>query len=433
MGITPSRNIFFALSVLFLINLMNYFDRSIPAVVLESIGKEFSLTDTSLGIIAIAFTLVHAMVGVPLGYVADRFTRTRVISIGVALWSLLTAASGAAWSFTSFLLARAGVGIGEASFAPAANSLIADLVPSSKRARAIGLFMLGYPIGTFLCYYFVGLIAQVGGWRLPFILAAIPGVLLALLILLVREPIRGGKDSKTSVSRTSIFSLIRMPVFVWLCVFCSFMNMSAYGLVTFLPTLLMRVHGLNVSDAGAISSIVLGGTGLVGLTLGAWLADKFHQKFNGGRLILGAFSMFASTPLLWAGLSSPPGNTQSLLIFLTIGWLLYFIYFVTVYPTLLDIVDASRRGVAMAIVFFFANVLGGGIGTLLTGVLSDRFANEAMLLAGAVELTAADRAIGLNLSLQYVVPAGIFLGGMTMLFALRSYRAMQLTRPVLSR
>lgn len=423
MASTSSKNIVYALSILFLINLLNFFDRAIPAVVLENIGKEFNLSDTNLGIIAIAFTLVHAVVGIPLGYVADRFTRTRVIAVGVAIWSLFTAASGAAWSFMSFLITRAGVGVGEASFAPAANSMIADLVPSSKRARAIGLFMLGYPIGTFLCYYLVGMLAEHGGWRLPFMLAAIPGFILALLILLVREPSRGAQDEPIpQAKRTSIFALFRMPIFGWLCAFCAFMNMAAYGLVSFLPTLLIRVHGLNVADSGAISAIVLGGTGLIGLTLGAWVADKFHQKFHGGRLILGATAMFVSAPLLWIGLTATPGDTRTLATFLTLGWLLYFIYFVTVYPTLLDVVDASQRGIAMAGLYFFANVIGGGAGTLLTGALSDRFATEAMQLASATAMTAEYKAIGLNLALQHVVPSGILLGGVAMLFALRSFR-----------
>src|SRR5438045_3233479 len=111
MPIRTYKHVYFALAVLFLINLLNFFDRAIPAVVLESIGIEFSLSDTSLGIVAIAFTLVHAVIGVPLGYMADRFTRTKVISVGVLIWSGFTAASGMAWSFSSFLATRAGVGI----------------------------------------------------------------------------------------------------------------------------------------------------------------------------------------------------------------------------------------------------------------------------------------------------------------------------------
>lgn len=424
MASRTSSSTFFALAVLFLINLLNFFDRAIPAVVLESIGKEFSLNDTNLGFIAIAFTLVHAVVGIPLGHIADRFSRTRVIAAGVAVWSLFTAFSGVAWSAMSFLLTRAGVGIGEASFAPAANSLIADFVPSAKRARAIGLFMLGYPLGTLLCYYLVGMLAEAGGWRLPFILAAIPGAFLALVILLVREPQRGAQDETSEgAQRTSIFALIRMPLFAWLCVFCACMNMAAYGLVTFLPTLLMRVHGLNMSDSGAVSALVLGGTGLIGLTLGAWIADRFHQAFNGGRLILGGAAMFVAAPLLWRGLTAAPGDTYTLATFLTLGWLLYFFYFVTVYPTLLDVVDASQRGLAMAVLYFCANVVGGGAGTLLTGALSDHFATQAMHLAAATELTAAHKAVGLNLALQHVVPAGIFLGGVAMLLALHAYRA----------
>ena len=131
----PARSIYI-LILLFLINLMNFFDRTIPAVVLEPIRKEFSLDDTALGILGASFTLIYAVAGVPLGYLADRFRRTYILAAGLTAWSLLTAASGLAWSFMSFFWIRLLVGVGEASCAPAANSLIGDLFPSEKRARA---------------------------------------------------------------------------------------------------------------------------------------------------------------------------------------------------------------------------------------------------------------------------------------------------------
>ena len=137
----PARSIYI-LILLFLINLMNFFDRTIPAVVLEPIRKEFSLDDTALGILGASFTLIYAVAGVPLGYLADRFRRTYILAAGLTVWSLLTAASGLAWSFMSFFWIRLLVGVGEASCAPAANSLIGDLFPSEKRARALGVFML---------------------------------------------------------------------------------------------------------------------------------------------------------------------------------------------------------------------------------------------------------------------------------------------------
>lgn len=161
--------------------------------------------------------------------------------------------------------------------------------------------MLGYPIGTFLCYCLVGMLAERGGWRLPFILAAIPGL------------------------------------------------------------------ALGIAD-------------------------------------------------------SAPGDTRTLATFLTLGWLLYFMYFVTVYPTVIDVVDASRRGIAMAVLYFVANVIGGGAGMLLTGTLSDRFARQIMHASEVTERSSKIKGEGLNLAVQYTVPGGILLGGIMMLFALHYYR-----------
>jgi MFS family permease len=157
----------YILILLFLINLMNFFDRTIPAVVLEPIRKEFGLDDTALGILGASFTLIYAVAGVPLGYLADRFRRTYILAAGLTAWSLLTAASGLAWSFMSFFWIRLLVGVGEASCAPAANSVIGDLFPSEKRARALGVFMLGLPLGLLLAFSIVGALAHLAPSTAP--------------------------------------------------------------------------------------------------------------------------------------------------------------------------------------------------------------------------------------------------------------------------
>src|SRR5687767_11286516 len=141
----PPKGARFALAVLFGINFMNFFDRQVAGALSEPLRIEFGLSDTQLGMVATVFTLVYATVGVPLGRLTDRWLRTRLIAIGIASWSVLTAASGAAFSVSTFVAARIGVGIGEASCAPASQSLIADLYPVERRARAMGVFMLGLP------------------------------------------------------------------------------------------------------------------------------------------------------------------------------------------------------------------------------------------------------------------------------------------------
>src|SRR5438128_9743468 len=184
----------FALCVLFGINAMNFYDRQILAAVMEPIRKEWALTDSAMGLLGTAFTLVYAAVGVPLGRLADAWARTRLLSIGVSIWSVLTAASGFAWSYASLFVTRLGVGVGEASCAPAANSLIGDLYPPAQRGRALSIFMLGLPIGLFLSYWLSGRIAQAYGWRAAFYFPCLPGLLLAALSLTIDEPERGAAD-----------------------------------------------------------------------------------------------------------------------------------------------------------------------------------------------------------------------------------------------
>ncbi|NQD95744.1 MFS transporter, partial [Pseudomonas sp. CrR25] len=184
------------LFLLFLANLFNFFDRSIPAIIIEPIRLEWSLSDLQLGLIGTAFTIVYAIAGVPLGRLADTGARRKIMGWGLLAWSGLTAVNGMAWSFWSFLLVRMGVGIGEASYAPAANSLIGDLFPPHKRARAMGLFMLGLPLGLLLAFFSIGAMVEAfDSWRAPFFIAAVPGLVLALFMFFIREPQRGAAES----------------------------------------------------------------------------------------------------------------------------------------------------------------------------------------------------------------------------------------------
>lgn len=413
MPIGITTNVKFALGLLFLVNLLNFFDRAIPAVVLESIRLEFGLNDTSLSMSAVAFTLLHALFGIPIGYLADRYHRVRMISIGVAVWSLFTAASGMTSTYLSHLLMRAGVGVGEATCAPAANSLIADLTPAEKRSRAIGLFMLGYPIGTFACYSLVGAIAEDHGWRMPFLLAAIPGFILALLILLVKEPSRGAQEHRQSIAapKLSIWKIICIPTVALLCMGCTIVTIAAYTMVTFLPTFLIRTHAVSMADAGLYAAITLGVTGVIGLLLGGLIADRVHLRSNFGRLRLGGLSMMLAAPLLWMGLALNYLPFATLLCCLFAGWLLYYMYFVTVYPAALEVVSPNQRGLTIAVLYFFGNVFGGGAGTILAGWTSDTFARSAMHAAAASEMSDAFRAQGLQAAMELIIPVCLLLGG----------------------
>src|SRR5277367_5199400 len=180
----------FALFVLFVINLLNFFDRQLIGALGEPIRKEFHLSDTALGLLGTVATLMYAVVGLPMGRLADRWYRTRLLAAGTAVWSLLTAASGLAHNYTQLFVSRLGVGVGEAACAPAGQSLIGDLFPPQQRARAMGVFMLGLPAGLFVAYISAGAIGAAWGWRSAFLIACVPGIVFGLLALRIPEPVR---------------------------------------------------------------------------------------------------------------------------------------------------------------------------------------------------------------------------------------------------
>src|ERR1700736_1997142 len=188
-------NAWFALWVLFAINAINFFDRQILGAVGEPIRKEWGLSDSTMGALGTAFTLLYAFVGVPFGRLTDKGKRTWVLSAGVFIWSLMTATSGAARNFWQLFTCRLGVGVGEAACAPAPTSLIGDLFPASRRARVLSIFMLGLPVGIALSFAASGTITRSYGWRPAFYVAGIPGLLCALIVLFIREPKRGAAET----------------------------------------------------------------------------------------------------------------------------------------------------------------------------------------------------------------------------------------------
>jgi MFS family permease len=399
----------YALFVLFGINLMNFYDRQIPAAVTELLRLEWQLNDTQLGVLATAFTLIYAVAGVPLGRLADRGARTKVLAYGVTFWSALTAASGLAINYGTMFAARLGVGIGEASCSPAANSLIGDLYPAQRRARAISVFMLGLPIGIFLSNLISGSLAQAYGWRVPFFIAVIPGIFLAFLALRIREPKRGAAEiyqtapAAAAPIESPYRSVLSIPTMWWIILSGALHNFNAYAVNAFMPAFLGRYHGMSLQQANTISAFVLGAVGVVGLLAGGWAADWMRSKRANGRMLLSALSLAVSTPCVYLALSQPKGSMLPFIILMGIGWMLIYVYYVTVYPAIQDVVAPGLRGTAMALYFFAMYVLGGSFGTTILGKLSDHYATRAMEQAGATAMEPAFRAAGLH-DAFYVVP-----------------------------
>jgi len=420
------RGTSFALWILFGINAMNFYDRQILAAVAEPIRKEWALSDTALGTLGTAFTLIYAAVGLPLGRLADSWSRSKLLSLGVAAWSVLTAASGLAWNFVSLFVSRLGVGVGEASCAPAANSLIGDLYPPKKRAFALSVFMLGLPIGLFLSYRVSGMIAHAYGWRAAFYFACVPGLLLALLALKIPEPQRGAAEEHPSAGRQRAGSpywvVLGIPTIMWIIVSGALHNFNMYAVNSFLTAFLSRYHHMGLKDANNATSIVLGAVGVIGLLGGGWAADRLRKVRPDGRLLLSAVTMFVAAPCIYFALSQPPGAIVGFMLLMGAGSMLMFVYYSCVYAAIQDVVEPALRGTAMALYFFAMYVLGASLGPVGTGMLSDHFARKAMAAAGATAMAEPFKAAGLH-SAMYVIPVLCLLLAVVLFAASRTVSA----------
>lgn len=417
-----AANAWRVLFLLFLANLFNFFDRTIPAIIIEPIRKEWSLSDFQLGLVGTAFTIVYAMAGVPLGRMADTGARRKIMGWGLTLWSGLTAVNGMAWNFWSFLLIRMGVGIGEASYAPAANSLIGDLFPAHKRARAMGIFMLGLPLGLLLAFFTIGAMVEAfGSWRAPFFIAAVPGLVLALFIFFIKEPRRGAAET-VQVAAEPVHKPLRkvlaIRTFWWLVLAGLAFNFATYACNSFMVPMLQRYFLLPLEQAAVATGVIVGVTGLFGLTLGGWLADRIHQRWASGRLLFAALSMLVAA--LCTGYALLAGRIE-IGVFIgvfSLGWLFSYNFYTCVYTAIQDVIEPRLRATAMALFFAGLYLLGGGLGPIAVGLLSDHFAQAAMLAAGTGEMTEAFKAVGLH-NAMYLIPVALF---MTMLALVQASR-----------
>lgn len=413
------------LFLLFLANLFNFFDRTIPAIIIEPIRLEWSLSDLQLGLIGTAFTIVYALAGIPLGRMADTGARRKIMGWGLAAWSGLTALNGMAWNFWSFLLIRMGVGIGEASYAPAANSLIGDLFPAHKRSRAMGIFMLGLPLGLLLAFFTIGAMVQAfGSWRAPFLIAAVPGLILALFLFFIREPARGAAEA-VRVSSAPVDKPLRkvlaIRTFWWLVLAGLAFNFASYACNSFMVPMLQRYFGLGLQNAAMATGVIVGLTGLVGLTIGGWIADKVHQRWGNGRLLFAAFSMLVACLCTGWALSAGRIETAVFVGVFSLGWLFSYNFYTCVYTAIQDVIEPRLRATAMALFFAGLYLLGGGLGPLAVGWLSDHYAQAAMQAAGASEMNEAFKAVGLH-DAMILIPVALFLTLLALLQAARCFQ-----------
>jgi MFS family permease len=395
------RQRWFFLAILFLVSLSNYVDRQVMSVLLEPIKTEFGASDTEMGLLGgFAFGALYAVLGLPVARLADRGNRRTVIAWSIAAWSVMTMLCGAARSFPQLFLARVGVGIGEAGAIPPAQSLIADYFPPAQRGRALAIFMISAMGGYLVAFEGGAQLAAHHGWRTAFVALGAPGLALAVLSWLgLHEPrtLSGRARQAADIEGLgqTFATLAGKRSFVLLCIAFVFYFLVAYGAVTWFPAYLLRVLKRPLTEVGALYGLVAAVTSLTGTILGGVVIDRLAIRdirwlaWVPGLMLIIAWPFFT-----WALLAD---NFTLFLVADALASVLVGAAVPAMFTLLHRICGTRRRAMAVAITFFFANLLGLGFGPLITGVLSDLF-------------TASMGVIGLRyaliLSLAILLPSG---------------------------
>jgi len=404
----PTKGVtWWPLAVLVAINVLNFYDRQVAGAVVEPVRKEFSLSDTQIGLLNTVFTVLYGIVGLPLGRLADKVSRKKLLAIGITVWAMFTAASKFIQSYSFLVVTRLGVGVGEATAAPTATSWIGDLYPAERRSRPLALFMLGVPVGGALSFFFSGLIAQkLGGWRIAMVAAALPALLLVPLLLMLHEPARGASERRPTESAGSTWDVIRkvlsIPTFWWIAISGALVNFNLYAIGTFFPAFFGRIHRMDVAHAGYATGWIYLIGGVLGGSVAGTLGDRIVHKSPSGRMLIAAVAALVSAPLSYWGIQQGYGKVALAAVLLTAAYGLLNMYYGLVYASIQDIVPPALRGTGMAIYFLVMYLLGASWGTVIIGKVSDILARHAATLAGSTKLTEAFKATGLQQALLLI-------------------------------
>jgi len=384
----------FTLIILVVVYTFNFIDRQIVGILAVPIKADLALTDAQLGLMGgLAFALFYTGLGIPIAMLADRFSRTWIMTGALVIWSAMTAVCGLTQNFVQLFLARLGVGVGEAGGVAPAYSLIADYFPPQQRARALAIYSFGIPIGSALGIVFGGLIASRVDWRWAFFAVGLAGILIAPLFrLTVKEPPRGGFDRASGIQEPAplkrlLRTLLSKPSFWLLSLGASCSSMMGYGLFFWLPSFFVRSFGLSLLNASLFfGAIVLLG-GMVGIWAGGYLGDRLGRARRNRYLLVPAVAFCATVPFYVLALSSP--NLPLIFLMLLVPTAMGLMWLGPVISTVQHLVRPDMRATASAVFLFINNLIGIGIGTWAIGALSDglssRFGDESLrysILAG---------------------------------------------------
>jgi predicted MFS family arabinose efflux permease len=373
-----------ALVVLTALNLLNYADRNVLFAVQPLVQNEFHLTKAQLGFLTTAF-LGFYMVAAPfVGPLADRYSRKLIIAFGAIFWSGLTLLTAVTHTYSELLVRHTLVGIGEATFVTIAPTFVADLFPEEKRGRILGVFYLAIPVGSAAGYLLGGNLAPHHGWRFPFYVAAAPGFLLALAVLLLKEPERGQFDSlKETPERGTILGLSHNPAFLTATLGMAAMTFSLGGIQVWMPQFLYSERHYSLESANFMFGIIIVVDGILAALAGGWLGDYLLRRMKSSYYFISAASMLLGVPFMIVALFA-----KGRLMVPAIAVAAFFLLFNTapLNAAVINSVGAHIRATAIAVNIFIIHILGDVPSPTMMGWIADKRSLQAAFVLPVIAM-----------------------------------------------
>ena len=369
-----------ALGMLCFVYVLNFLDRQLLAILAKPIQDSLGVSDGQLGLIGgLYFALFYCLISIPVGWLADKTNRVRVLSIACALWSAATVACGMASSYPQLVVARMTVGIGEAGGVPPSYAIISDYFPSGRRGTALGLYNLGPPIGAALGIAFGASIASMFNWRYAFVSVGIAGVITAVaLLLVVREPARGGLDPalRPNAPHKAGFGVTMKMFFTRPALLLAAFGSGAtqiitYGLGNFTTLFLMREKGMTLGQIAVYNALIVGFGMGAGIFASGWLVDRFTKRSKQAFALLPAISLALAIPFYVGFVWAP--TWQVALLFLIGPTCLNYFYLSSSVTLVQEEVRPDQRVMAGALLLLVMNLIGLGLGPTFVGAMSDYF------------------------------------------------------------
>jgi len=390
--VSPARTAGIALFLLTTLNLFNFIDRYILPGVQPLVQKEFGVNDAQIGLLTTAFFFTYMLIAPATGWLGDHLPRKPLIVIGALLWSMATLFTAYVHSYETLLIRHAIVGIGEATFSVFAPALLSDFYPEADRNRVLSIFYVTIPVGGALGYITGGVLGQLYGWRMPFYVAALPGVLIALgFYFFVREPQRGSADKLApTLDRATFLGIFKNPSFWTATLGLAMWTFAVGGISTFLPTFFVRFGSMSVARAGTMAGAITVVCGLLGTVAGGWVAQIWFRRNYRALYLLSAWGSILGIPFAALVFFGPPKA------FLPGAFAAEFFLFLGTGPlnaAIVNSVAAPIRATAISLNLFVIHLLGDAFSPRLIGMLSD----------------ATNLRIGLSITLVTLTLSGIIL------------------------